>query len=81
MTKDQAGFGLTDFGIGETLIADKCPKGGPCDAYAPYRYGQCRHFKHFSMNQKKPCSLLNGTHQKKIMYLVFSASQLDLFDN
>ena len=41
MTKDQAGFGLTDFGIGETLIADKCPKGGPCDAYAPYRYAQC----------------------------------------
>jgi len=37
LTKDQAGFGLTDFGIGETLIADKCPKGGPCDAYAPYR--------------------------------------------
>ena len=37
LTGDQAGFGLTEFGIGDTLIADKCPKGGPCDGYAPYR--------------------------------------------
>ena len=37
LTADQAAFGLNDFSIKETLIADKCPTGGPCDAYAPYR--------------------------------------------
>merc|ERR1712106_498203 len=37
LTGDQAGFGLNDFSISGTLIADKCPKGGPCDALAPYR--------------------------------------------
>ena len=37
LSPDQAAFGLTDFSINETLIADKCPSGGPCDAYHPYR--------------------------------------------
>ena len=37
LTGDQAGFGLNSFSITGTLIADKCPKGGPCNALAPYR--------------------------------------------
>ena len=37
LTADQAAFGLNDFSIKETLIGDKCPTGGPCDAYHPYR--------------------------------------------
>jgi peroxidase len=33
----QAGYGLNSFSIEGTLISDKCPKGGECDPYAPYR--------------------------------------------
>ena len=37
LTGNQAGLGLNAFSITETLIGDKCPKGGPCDPLAPYR--------------------------------------------
>ena len=32
LTRGQAAFGLTAFSITGTLIADKCPQGGPRDA-------------------------------------------------
>ena len=37
LTPDQAGFGLTEFSLEETLLGSKCPKGGPCDPSLPYR--------------------------------------------
>ena len=37
LTKGQAAFGLNAFSIKGTLIADKCPKGGPCDPLSLWR--------------------------------------------
>jgi len=37
LTPDQAAFGLNDFSIMETMIADKCPKGPACDPLVPWR--------------------------------------------
>ena len=37
LTSDQAGFGLSDFSIEGTIIADRCPKYAVCDAAAPFR--------------------------------------------
>merc|ERR1719499_418473 len=47
LSADQAAFGLNDFSIKETLIGDKCPSGGPCDAYSPYRSadGECNNLE------------------------------------
>ena len=47
LTADQAAFGLNDFSIKETLIGDKCPVGGPCDAHQPYRAadGSCNNLE------------------------------------
>jgi len=63
LSSDQAAFGLTDFSINETLIADKCPSGGPCDAYHPYRAadGTCNNLQNplwGSQNQAFQRSLL-----------------------
>ena len=38
LTPDQAGFGLTEFSLKETLLGPKCARGGPCDPKLPYRY-------------------------------------------
>ena len=47
LTADQAAFGLNDFSIKETLIGDKCPTGGPCESYHPYRSadGSCNNLE------------------------------------
>ena len=47
LTADQAAFGLNDFSIKDTLIGDKCPSGGPCEAYHPYRAadGSCNNLE------------------------------------
>ena len=37
LSPDQAGFGLTAFSTAETILADKCPKEGPCDPSSRYR--------------------------------------------
>ena len=37
LTPNQAGFGLNSFSIKGTIIEDKCPQGGGCDATTPYR--------------------------------------------
>ena len=37
LSPDQAAFGLNDFSIEETMIADKCPKGPSCDPKVPWR--------------------------------------------
>ena len=47
LSADQAAFGLNAFSIKETLIGDKCPTGGPCDAYQPFRSadGSCNNLE------------------------------------
>ena len=47
LTADQAAFGLNDFSIKETLIGDKCPSGGPCEAHHPFRAadGSCNNLE------------------------------------
>ena len=37
LSPDQAAFGLNDFSIEGTMIADKCPKGPKCDPQVPWR--------------------------------------------
>ena len=37
LTADQAGFGLQAFSIKDTIIGNKCPRGGPCDPSGSYR--------------------------------------------
>ena len=37
LSRSQAAFGLNAFSITGTLIADKCPRGGPCDPKSPWR--------------------------------------------
>jgi peroxidase len=37
LNRDQAAFGLNAFSITGTLIADKCPSGGPCEESSPWR--------------------------------------------
>ena len=43
LSPDQAGFGLTAFSTAGTILAEKCPKGGPCDTNSRYREldGEC----------------------------------------
>ena len=37
MTPDQAAFGLQSFGLENTILAEKCPRGGPCDPAETFR--------------------------------------------
>ena len=66
LTNDQAAFGLTEFSIMGTLIADKCPAGGPCDSHAPYRFAQCCHFTKMSQNMHAPIILPNKYFEEAI---------------